>query len=44
MSPDDNQVRLAWAAAFVLLAFVMVLNVGVRLLTGKRVVLASRAE
>ncbi len=44
MSPDDNQVRLAWAAAFVLLAFVMLLNVGVRLLTGKRVVLASRAE
>jgi phosphate transport system permease protein len=44
MSPDDNQVRIAWAAAFVLLAFVMFLNVGVRLLTGKRVVLASRAE
>jgi phosphate transport system permease protein len=34
----------AWAAAVVLLAFIMVLNVGVRLLTGKRVVLASRAE
>ncbi|HEY7309074.1 MAG TPA: phosphate ABC transporter permease subunit PstC [Gemmataceae bacterium] len=44
MSPDDNQVRLAWSAALVLLAFVMVLNVSVRLLTGKRVVLASRAE
>jgi phosphate transport system permease protein len=34
----------AWAAALVLLAFIMVLNVGIRLLTGKRVVLASRAE
>jgi phosphate transport system permease protein len=34
----------AWAAALVLLAFVMILNVGIRLLTGKRVVLASRAE
>ncbi len=44
MSPDDNQVRLAWSAALVLLAFVMILNVGIRLLTGKRVVLASRAE
>jgi phosphate transport system permease protein len=44
MSPDDNQVRLAWSAALVLLTFVMLLNVGIRLLTGKRVVLASRAE
>jgi phosphate transport system permease protein len=33
----------AWAAALVLLAFVMILNVGIRVLTGKRVVLASRA-
>jgi phosphate transport system permease protein len=44
MSPDENQVNLAWAAALTLLTFVMVLNVGIRLLTGKRVVLASRAE
>jgi phosphate transport system permease protein len=44
MSPDDNQVNLAWAAALTLLTFVMFLNVGIRLLTGKRVVLASRAE
>jgi phosphate transport system permease protein len=44
MSPDDNQVRLAWAAALTLLTFVMILNVGIRFLTGKRVVLASRAE
>ena len=35
---------LAWAAALVLLAFVMLLNVGIRFLTGKRVVLASRAD
>ncbi len=34
----------AWAAALVLLAFVMLLNVGVRVATGKRVLLASRAE
>jgi phosphate transport system permease protein len=34
----------AWAAALVLLAFVMLLNVGIRILTGKRVVLASRAD
>jgi phosphate transport system permease protein len=34
----------AWAAALVLLAFVMLLNVGVRIATGRRVVLASRAE
>jgi phosphate transport system permease protein len=34
----------AWAAALVLLAFVMLLNVGIRFLTGKRVVLASQAD
>jgi phosphate transport system permease protein len=34
----------AWAAALVLLTFVMALNVGIRLLTGKRVVQASRAD
>jgi phosphate transport system permease protein len=39
--PFEDQ---AWAAALVLLAFVMALNVGIRLLTGKRVVLASRAD
>jgi phosphate transport system permease protein len=36
--------RQAWAAALVLLAVVMVLNVGIRLLTGRRVVAASRAD
>lgn len=35
---------LAWSAALVLLAFVMLLNVGIRILTGKRVVLASQAD
>jgi phosphate transport system permease protein len=34
----------AWAAALVLLAFVMLLNIGIRFLTGKRVVLASQAD
>jgi len=44
MSGDPIFEKQAWAAALVLLAFVMFLNVGTRLLTGKRVVLASRAE
>ncbi|HEY7156269.1 MAG TPA: phosphate ABC transporter permease subunit PstC [Gemmataceae bacterium] len=44
MSGDPIFENQAWAAALVLLAFVMLLNVGIRLLTGKRVVLASRAE
>jgi len=36
--------RLAWGGAFVLLAFVVVLNVGIRVLAGKRLVSAARAE
>jgi phosphate transport system permease protein len=44
MSGDSIFEKQAWAAALVLLAFVMFLNVGIRLLTGKRVVLAGRAE
>jgi phosphate transport system permease protein len=44
MSGDPIFEHQAWAAALVLLAFVMLLNIGIRLLTGKRVVLASRAE
>jgi phosphate transport system permease protein len=36
--------EIAWGAALVLLAFVMLLNVGIRILTGKRVVLASQAD
>src|SRR5262249_8790273 len=34
----------AWAAALVLLVLVMLLNFGIRFLTGKRVVRASRAD
>lgn len=40
----DEGVRLAWAGAVVLLIFVMALNVGVRSLTGRRVVAAARAD
>jgi phosphate transport system permease protein len=43
-SPFENWERQAWAAAFVLLAVVMSLNVGIRFLTGRRAVLASRAD
>ena len=41
VSPYDDWHRQAWAAALVLLAVVMLLNFGVRLLTGKRVVPAA---
>jgi phosphate transport system permease protein len=34
----------AWAAALVLMAVVLVLNFGIRLVTGKRVVLAARVD
>jgi phosphate transport system permease protein len=43
-SGDEFFEKKAWAAALVLLTIVMVLNIGTRILTGKRVVLASRAE
>jgi len=43
-SSYPNWTRQAWAAALVLLALVMLLNVGIRSLTGKRALLASRAE
>ncbi len=36
--------QLAWGGAFVLLSFVMVLNIGIRILAGARVVSASRAD
>jgi phosphate transport system permease protein len=42
-SPDDLK-QLAWGGAFVLLAVVMFLNVGIRLLAGKRLVAAARAD
>lgn len=38
-----EQERLAWAGAFVLLSLVMLMNIGVRLLAGKRAVNATRA-
>lgn len=44
MSSDQTRVEGAWAAAFVLVAFVMLLNVGIRFMTGRRTVLASQAD
>jgi phosphate transport system permease protein len=43
-APYDDWQKQAWGAALVLLAVVMSLNVGIRLLAGKRVVAASRAD
>ena len=43
-SPDPALRTQAWAAAFVLMVIVIVLNFGIRFATGKRVVLASQAE
>ncbi|HVK07174.1 MAG TPA: phosphate ABC transporter permease subunit PstC [Gemmataceae bacterium] len=42
--PPGEEQRLAWGGAMVLLSFVVVLNVGIRLLAGKRLVSASRAD
>ncbi len=44
VSPYEDWHRQAWAAALVLLAIVMLLNIGIRFLTGKRGLIASRAE
>jgi phosphate transport system permease protein len=44
MSPYDNWHRQAWAAALVLLSVVMLLNFGIRYLTGRRTISASRAD
>jgi phosphate transport system permease protein len=44
ISHDPNWHRLAWAAALVLVVLVMLLNFGIRLAAGKRVVLASQAD
>jgi phosphate transport system permease protein len=44
MSPYDDWHRQGWAAALVLLVIVMILNFGVRLATGRRLVSASRAD
>ena len=43
-SPDVEWQRQAWAAALVLLAVVMLLNVGTRLVIGRRAVQAARAD
>ena len=42
--PKSADTDLAWAGAFVLLVLVLVLNLGTRLLSGQRVVAASRAD
>ncbi|HEY1861176.1 MAG TPA: phosphate ABC transporter permease PstA, partial [Gemmataceae bacterium] len=44
MGPYDEWHRQAWAAALVLLVFVMVLNFGIRMITGKRLVSAAGAD
>jgi phosphate transport system permease protein len=44
VSPYEDWHRQAWAAALVLLIAVMLLNFGVRVVTGKRVIQASRAD
>jgi ABC-type phosphate transport system permease subunit len=43
-SPYAEERQLAWGGAMVLLTFVVLLNVGIRTLAGKRVVSAARAE
>ena len=43
-SSSAEERQQAWAAALVLLAVVMILNVGIRLITGRRQVQASRAD
>ncbi len=44
LDSDPARQQLAWSGALVLLAFVMVLNVGIRIAAGARVVSASRAD
>jgi phosphate transport system permease protein len=44
ISPYDDWHRQAWAAALVLLIVIMLLNFGIRVATGKRVIQASRAD
>ena len=43
-APGSDEIRMAWAAAFVLVLVVFLLNVGARLIAGKRVVAAARAD
>lgn len=44
LSDSLAEQKQAWAGAFVLLAFVMLLNLGIRVLAGKRLVQASHAD
>lgn len=44
LSDVAEEQRQAWAGALVLLLLIILLNVGIRLLTGRRVILASQAE
>lgn len=44
ISPYEDWRRQAWAAALVLLAVVMLLNFGVRFMTGKRQMMGGRAD
>jgi phosphate transport system permease protein len=44
LEPDPARQQLAWSAALVLLTFVMLLNVGIRLLSGARATPANRAD
>ncbi len=44
ISPFEDWHRQAWAAALVLVLTVMILNFGVRLASGKRAVMAGRAD
>jgi phosphate transport system permease protein len=43
-SADPEQQRQAWAAAVVLLGVIMFLNIAIRLLAGRRLVAAARAD
>jgi phosphate transport system permease protein len=44
LSDNRAEQREAWAGALVLLVLVMLLNVGIRIVTGKRVLQATRAD
>jgi phosphate transport system permease protein len=43
-APGSEEIRMAWAAALVLVVVVILLNVGVRVVTGQRVVAAARGD
>jgi phosphate transport system permease protein len=42
--PSENWNRQAWAGAFLLMVMVLLLNFGIRMATGRRLVQASRAD